>query len=311
MGRTFETLRRRDPGRAPAGALPARPPVVAPLPSDTTVEPADFDFGTGEVPFIEVGGIAVEESALVVAPAMAASASPTPAPVVERGVRFLPHQGTTLGACEDSDLVILSKPESAEANQYRQVRDALLDAMAKRSVRSLLLTPDGECLGDTAAINLASALAEGSERSVLLIDADPKGTPLAARLGLAAAPGWAELLLGLPIAQVLQQSMCPKLHVIAAGNRLVGARALTRASALHEQLEALARHYDAILVRSPGSTQAAEALALAHACDAVCFLQSKKPSGTPAEPELLSAWQREGIRVLGAITAEEPAPRSE
>jgi Mrp family chromosome partitioning ATPase len=307
MGRTFEALRRRDAAHESVRESPD--PVSRPAPVSVDAARADsgfeFDLGPGEIPFIEVGPVedqvAVAAAPAPVSPPKAPPTVTTPA-VESSQVRFQIHDAeSAVRHAADAGIVVVSQPHGAEAAQYRQVRDALLEQLARFRIKTVALTPLDGLGGCLAAINLACAMMENTARTVLLIDADVNGASVAARLGLASAPGWAELLVGLPMAQVLQQSLCAGLHVIAAGNRLVGARSLTRMSALQEHLAALAKCYDLILLRSPAVQPAVEAQALAHACGAVCFLQTG-PHNKNSEPqELVATWQRDGIRVLGTI----------
>jgi Mrp family chromosome partitioning ATPase len=310
MGRTFETLRRKDaahkapaPSPTPAKAAPARATAI--------VSSEELALEAVDVPFIEVGGSADVVATSILLPARAhvekTATAPAATPLVS-ATQFLPNETTASAELSAAaELVLLNQPQSEEANQYRRVREAIFQHCKNRVLQALLLLPTGNNATAAAPIDVACAFAEHGERSVVLIDADRSGTPLASRLGLALAPGWAELLLGLPLAQVLQHSGFGRLHVIAAGNRLVGARALMRAGVVQNLLEELKKSHDLIVLRGPDPRGSAEAQALAHACHAVCFWGTKAQAEEANHLALLAAWQREGIRVLGTIVTADRA----
>src|SRR5262245_57300747 len=73
----------------------------------------------------------------------------------------------------DSRLVAVSAPASMEAEQYQALRLRLERLQSARELKILAITSPGPREGKTVtAINLAAALARGSETRVLLIEAD-------------------------------------------------------------------------------------------------------------------------------------------
>jgi Mrp family chromosome partitioning ATPase len=299
MGRAFETLRRRDTAHALAGES-----VNPSAPRPSTATPPEFDFGAPEVPFIEVGGSEVVAHLVSeFRPRLAERAQDErPAPAPGGAVEFVPRSARPNTApVLSAGLVLLTQPQGEEANQFRRVRDALLPELARASIRCLLLAPTDDYDATTATLNLALAFAESSERSVLVIDAEGRRAAVATHLELALAPGWSELLAGLPLAQALQESGFGRLHVVAAGNRLVEGSAVLHGERVREILEACRRRYEITLIQSPAASASAEFGVLARVCDAVCLVQ---PAGfaEPASDAIgLRELQQQGLRILGSI----------
>jgi Mrp family chromosome partitioning ATPase len=296
MGRTFETLRRREVPHPPV-ELP-RPPApvrVSPIPASDP----EMEFGGADVPFIEVGGAAPEAHVPLQAESMplaVAQPGAKDAQDLPGGIRFVPRPALPASApSEQQRLTFRNQPKGAEAEQYRQIRDALQPALVQSGLRSMLLIPANERVGCTALLNLALAFTEDGERSVLVIDADVHSAAIATALELALAPGWAELLVGLPLAQALQDAGFGRLHVIAAGNRLVEGTAVLHGERVRAVLEECTRRYHLVLVQSPTWSDAAEVGTLARACDAICIVKAA------ADAIDLGTLQRQGLRVLGTI----------
>jgi chromosome partitioning protein len=112
----------------------------------------------------------------------------------------------------------------------------------------------------TTAINLAAALALNQKR-VLLIDMDPQGNT-GSGLGYPApkvARGIYEVLTGsVPLADVILETEVPGLHLIPAGQRLVGAEVELvdlerREYRLKSALESVQDQYDFIIIDAPPS----------------------------------------------------------
>jgi capsular exopolysaccharide synthesis family protein len=96
----------------------------------------------------------------------------------------------------DQRLVSLTRPASLEAEQYQTLRLNLQRLKAARDIRMIALTSPTSGDGKTlTAINLAGALARGSER-VLLIEADLRRPTLAKHFGIpGSAIGLADVVL--------------------------------------------------------------------------------------------------------------------
>jgi Mrp family chromosome partitioning ATPase len=97
----------------------------------------------------------------------------------------------------DRRLVSLTAPTSLEAEQYQALRLKLESLQRSRGVRVMAITSPGVKDGKSVtAINLAAALAQGSDARVLLIEADLRRPAVARylRLGEKQRPGLADIV---------------------------------------------------------------------------------------------------------------------
>ncbi len=94
-----------------------------------------------------------------------------------------------------SRIVFHTDPSSPAADRFRFLRMRLRELWNTKKLRTLLITsPLPEDGKSTIALNLATAMAEGGKRSVLLIEADLHRSPLTGQLGLKGGPGLGECL---------------------------------------------------------------------------------------------------------------------
>ena len=103
----------------------------------------------------------------------------------------------TSGHQIDPRLVSLTQPASLEAEQYQTLRLNLQRLKTARDIRMIAMTSPTSGDGKTlTAINLAGALARGSDTRVLLIEADLRRPTLAKQLGIpGSAIGLADIVL--------------------------------------------------------------------------------------------------------------------
>lgn len=279
MGKVLDTLRHRE-------AAPATPPVTAdlkPHAAELAVPPQEPEC---DIPFIEIPESPrpkpdPSSKRLTVV-------SPSPAIAFKPASPLEPHPARAPAP----ELTVWHDPLSALAEQYRHVRDELLQQLQTQQARSLLFVPlNGECNHAATVLNLALALTEDGTRSVLLVEADLHNRRIATLLGLAAAPGWAELLAGMPATQLIQDSGWQRLHVIAAGNRLAGCT--TARGAVETTLGELGQRYELLMLQA-AAYDSAMTLTLAQTCDAMCWIVPKKQTEhVPAMPPF--------VRVLGSL----------
>src|SRR4051794_11023248 len=85
----------------------------------------------------------------------------------------------------DKNLVSLTAPASFAAEQYQGLRLTVERLRRSRDVRVIAVTSPGAGDGKTVtSINLAGALARGTDGRVLLIDADLRRPAIAQRVGI-------------------------------------------------------------------------------------------------------------------------------
>src|SRR6267143_329135 len=97
-----------------------------------------------------------------------------------------PTSGEAVAALEVEDhLACLLSPQSFEADQYRVLRQFLVEARVARPLRILAVTSPAAGDGKTTtSINLAATLAQTPGSRVLLVDTDLRRPFVATNLGL-------------------------------------------------------------------------------------------------------------------------------
>ncbi|HEY6360300.1 MAG TPA: CpsD/CapB family tyrosine-protein kinase [Vicinamibacterales bacterium] len=156
----------------------------------------------------------------------------------------------------DKHLVSLTSPGSFAAEQYQGLRLTLERLRRAHSAQVIAVTSPGAGEGKTlTAINLAAALARGSDARVLLVDADLRRPAVARQLGIvdADAPGLADLIArpDLAIGQVAHTIEPFNLSVIRAGSVKTSVHHVLRSPRLDEILKDARARFDFIVVDTP------------------------------------------------------------
>src|SRR5687767_7136421 len=136
----------------------------------------------------------------------------------------------------DSHLVSLNAPSSFAAEQYQGLRLTLERLARSRDAKVFAVTSPAAGDGKTVtAINLAGALARGSDARVLLIDADLRRPTVATRLGIEYQHGLADALTGGALAidsLITSVDGLPNLSVLPAGSPRTGVHQILRSPRL-------------------------------------------------------------------------------
>jgi Mrp family chromosome partitioning ATPase len=250
-----------------------------------------------EIPFIEVGphkSMEASASVLATRPGAAALAPtvtfrPSPAEAARR-----PHFAP--------EIIAHHQPDHPVSAQYRDLLAALTPAVSPDGAKALLFAP-GVPDADAAVVllNLAvTAVRQGNGR-VVIVDADPRQSALANRLGLAARPGFGDVLSGaVALEQALQQTDLANLTILPAGAPPAsGLRLVVETPG--SMLRKLRPGCDLLLVLGPSWDANCEALAAA--CDLVYLVLPEREAGSPRLDELLQIFTQQGARLGGCILA--------
>ncbi len=205
--------------------------------------------------------------------------------------------------------------DSAPAESFRGVLASILDTHNgdSRAVRTLVITSPRPGEGKTTvASNLAIALA-GTERRVLLIDADLRRPRLHAVFDLANTSGLSELLcahssvLELAAQQMVKATKIPNLSLLPSGpgadgifNRLYSARVRGLLGRFREA-------FDYVIIDTPPALEAADARVLARSSDGVIVVLRANRSRTTEALETASQFLRDRVPVIGAVLNDWPA----
>jgi len=168
-------------------------------------------------------------------------------------------------------------------------------------LKTLLITSplphDGK---STVCLNLATALAEGGKKSVLLIEADLHQPILNARLRLKPWAGLAECLEG----TVDPRSVIRRVHplnwyLLPAGGSRVNASELLQTAALAGVMSKLTPHFDWIIVDSPPVLPLSDATSLTRYADATLLVARADQTVREAIDETIAIIGRQ--RVIGIV----------
>lgn len=148
-----------------------------------------------------------------------------PASVVELHGKMDPLPAFRAGECLadpariDSHIVCVNDPYSLAAEQYKRIRARILRATTKEFLNTIMITSPDKGEGKTiAALNLAIAMAEDIDHTVLLVDADLRNPSVHRYLGIETTNGLSEYLLGkTTLSDALINTGLGKLVILPAG----------------------------------------------------------------------------------------------
>lgn len=149
----------------------------------------------------------------------------------------------------------LLDPISFAAEQYRTLRHIV--EQAHRAEKLTILAVSAPSIGDgktTTAINLAGALAQGSEARVLLMDGDLRRPAVTSRLALDhARPALVDAILDPTLTLVDVVQLCPpfNLSVLPAGPQTASPYELLKSPRLGQLLEEARLQYDYVVIDTP------------------------------------------------------------
>ena len=173
-------------------------------------------------------------------------------------------------------LVMLSSPNSADAESFKILRGQILFAKDRQMPRSILVTSTFPGEGKTfVAANLAVSLALSVDEYVLAIDADLRRPRLHTMFGYGNVAGLHELLVGnKKFDEIVLRSKIRKLSLIPSGKSPRNPTELLSSNMMQKFLEeARTRYKDRfIVIDSPPTHITAETKSLAQQVDGIVFV---------------------------------------
>jgi capsular exopolysaccharide synthesis family protein len=200
---------------------------------------------------------------------------------------------------------------------YRSIRTSLLFARPHQGMRTVLVTSSQPGEGKTAtSVNLAMSLCELGNR-VVLIDADMRRPSCHSELGLAPAPGLAEVLRGhADVHDIIQRVDVGRaespdaasraegralLHLLQSGARVADSSALLASRQMTALLCSLSSEYDLVLLDTPPVFPVTDAAILAARVDGVVVVVHGQRTGRQVTREALERLRFVGARVVGVV----------
>ena len=250
MSTFFKALERAEQERALRNPKPA--PAAEPAPSVVQASPAQV------VPIAPIAPVAPAPPVAAVASVVPIGTPQRSAPSVFRNPREVPvpMPAPELPATElEEHLVSFLDPMSFEAEQYRALRH-LVEQLHRSADLSVIAVSSADANDGktTTTINLAGALSQALDSSVLLVDADLRGSTLASQLGLDEnTQGLVDAILdpNLPLEAVARPHPNLHLSVLPAGRRSATPYEVLKSARVGELLAEARRKYDYVIVDTP------------------------------------------------------------
>lgn len=177
----------------------------------------------------------------------------------------------------DSHLVSFTSPESFAAEQYQGLRLTVERLTRARGAQVIAVTSPAAGEGKTlTAINLAGALARGSDARVLLLDADLRRPSVAKTLGLldGHVNGLADVIAdpAADLASAARPIPPYTLSVVPAGTPRPQVHKVLRSQRLEQLLEKARSQYDVIVVDTPPLLPVFDSAMLSRVVDAMLIV---------------------------------------
>lgn len=313
MGRMFRII-------SESGSDTRRVPAVAPAPVALAEPPAEVAAddpwpADDRSPFVEVGGPdGVVSSIPRPVPRTVPAPAPAPVPaVVEAPVepepralsvafhRFPKSGLRLLPAGVSGDVLAYHDPAHPVSVEYAAVRDEIRKQFEDAGPRVLVFAAAGAASGTTTVLlNVAASFARDAGR-VLAVDANLAHPGVARRLGVADAPGLAEVLgQSVPLTWALQPSPVPNLHALTAGT--AGAPPAALAADFPRLLGQLRQWFDWVLVDAGVWPEALARDKVGPASDGVLLVARQAELDRPEFVHLRTAVTSVGGLLRGYVT---------
>jgi len=201
-----------------------------------------------------------------------------------------------------SRIVMQTDPRSAGADRFRFLRMCLRELWSAGKLKTLQITSPLQQEGkSTIALNLATALAEGGKRTVLLIEADLHRPTLTEQLGLEKRTGLADCLEegSLNPITVVRRLEPLGWYLLPAGDPRSNPTELLQTEAFAGVLQTLSPHFDWILIDSPPVIPLTDALSLARQANATLLVAREGRTPREAVEKAIAVLGRQ--RVLGIV----------
>ena len=211
----------------------------------------------------------------------------------------------------DSHLVSLTAPSSFAAEQYQGLRLTIERLGRARNAQTIAVTSPAAGEGKTlTAINLAGALARGSDARVLLVDADMRRPAVAQQLGLTDAEprGLADIIArdDLAIETVAKKVEPFSLWVLRAGTLHGSIHQILRSPRLELFLTEARAQFDYVIFDTPPLLPVFDSTLLARAVDGVLVVVAANRTPRKLLGEALNLL--DASKVLGIVFNRDNRP---
>jgi len=203
-----------------------------------------------------------------------------------------------------ANAVIVRRPASKEAEQFRVLRTRLLTSKETEKLGLFAIAANGTSReADHIALNMAASLAQLGKR-VLLVDADLRSTRLSSRFAVEAGPGLRETLIGeCDIRQAIKPTIIANLSILTAGAPTPNGHELLSGPTLPLTLEYLKCAFDIVIVMTAPFGNVVDAQSVWAAAEKV-FVVTRRNRDRLADLKCLNAALRQvDASIIGAALA--------
>jgi polysaccharide biosynthesis transport protein len=196
---------------------------------------------------------------------------------------------------------VLNNPNSAMAESFRLLKSNLDFYGLDKASKTILITSPSQGNGKTTiAVNLALAMSQGDQKTVL-VDADLRRPAVHTALNLAVKPGLAEIVRGdrsaLEAIRIWKKN---KLEVITAGGRLPNVTEIAGSKRISSILNDLKDTFEVIIVDAPPLV-ISDAYSLASKVDGVILIMVPGQTREEQAKVMKDQLERAGAKVIGVV----------
>jgi len=194
----------------------------------------------------------------------------------DKGSILQVHKEIIAQANYDTKLVVVTAPESYEAENFKLLRAQLMFAKDRKRPRTIMVTSATPGDGKTfVAANLAVSIASGIDEHVLLVDCDLRRSDIHKMFGISSSEGLHEHLIGKKkLPDLIIRTKINKLSFLPAGTPSRNPSELLASGAMKSFLEEIrGRYEDRIIIMDTAPSQVlAEAGVLSNFVDGIVFV---------------------------------------
>jgi len=199
-------------------------------------------------------------------------------------------------------IIYFERPRHPAVEGYRTMRTNLKFLNLDGENKAILFTSSEPEEGkSTVMVNLGAALSEMGKK-VLLVEADLRKPVLDKYFELEPGKGLSNVLAGaVPLENAIQATSNKNLFVLPAGVKPPNPAELVASDAMHVTLEKVKESADFVLVDSPPTLAASDALALASMLDGVIIVARYGTAGRDGARRTAEVLKKVDARVLGLV----------
>ena len=222
--------------------------------------------------------------------------------VIPKSKRSSAEQAATMSPAQ-RNIAVLTQPKSQFAESFRSLQTSLLLATAGQPPRFILFTSATPSEGKTtAATNLASVMAQGDSR-ILLIDADLRRPSIHHRFGLPGKLGLTTVLAGTSRVEDSIQRVpeLPNLDILPSGPVPPFPTEMLSSDAMKRLLQRFAQEYTHIVIDSPPILSVTDGVILGRMVDAVVLVVRHGKSNKNVMRRTRDLLERSGAPTAGLV----------